>query len=76
MRLETGRSSEAVLASQRVVMAKASGGTPTWVATVTATGVSRTAVVSRLSRIVLTQASTTTSSHSTTTRPRATLAAR
>ena len=48
-----------MLASHSVVIAKASGGTPTWLATVTATGVSSTAVVSRLSRMALAQASTT-----------------
>ncbi len=71
MRLETGSKSEAVFASQSVVIAKARGGTPTCIATVRATGVSSTAVVSRLSRMVQAHASTTMRSHSTTTRPRA-----
>ena len=47
--METGSSREAVLASHSVVIANGSGGAPTWRATVMATGVSRTAVVSRLS---------------------------
>src|SRR6478609_9346221 len=64
VRLDTGSSSEAVLASQTVVMAKGTGLTSSWRATAMTTGVSSTAVVSRLSTVVAPTDRATTSSHS------------
>jgi len=76
VRLETGSSSEAVLASQIVVSAKGSGETPLCRASRMTTGVSSTAVVSRERNTVLATASTTTSSQSSHVRPPPSRAAR
>ena len=53
MRLLTGSSRLAVLASQTAVIANGSGGSSSRAASARTTGVSSTAVVSRLSRIVV-----------------------
>ena len=70
MRLDTGSSSDAVLASHTVVIAKGSGGRSSCAARERTTGVSKTAVVSSDNTMVVTDARTTTSSHNTMTRPR------
>ena len=75
MRLDTGSSSDAVPASQTVVKANSFGGMSSWRAIARTTGVSSTAQVSRDSTMVSPVASTTTSSHSRQTRPRARCAA-
>ena len=64
VRLDTGSSIEAVLASHTVVMTNGTALRPSCRATAMTTGVSRTAVVSRLSTIVARQERSTSSSHS------------
>ncbi len=64
VRLETGSSRLAVLASQTVVMASGSGAMPTRVARASMTGVSSTAVVSRLRTVVVSAAKPTQSRNS------------
>ena len=64
VRFDTGSSRLAVLASQIVVMASGSAAIPARAASASSTGVIRTAVVSRLSRIVVTEANATHSRNS------------
>src|SRR5215475_14934939 len=71
VRLETGSSRLAVLASQTVVIASGSGATLILNARARMTGVRSTAVVSRLSAMVVAEASTTHSRNSAGNRPRA-----
>ncbi len=64
VRLETGRSRLAVLASHTVVIASGTGAMPTREASASITGVSRTAVVSRFRAMVVTDAKATQSRNS------------
>src|SRR3954466_14760202 len=64
VRFDTGSSRLAVLASHTVVMASGTGAIPTRVASASMTGVSSTAVVSRFSVIVVSEAKATHSTNS------------
>ena len=70
VRLDTGSSRLAVLASHTVVMASGAAGIPASRASASMTGVSSTAVVSRLSRTVVTAANSTHSRNSAAKLPR------